>query len=475
MMTKITVLTALTAAILVGCTVGPNYKAPEFTPPDHFAAAPTTQPAASVAWWTLFNDATLNQVIAQARRANLDLKAAEARVREARAQRGVVASQYYPEVNGVANYTRQRNSKGLATGNIPGIPLEQDLFAAGFDASWEIDVFGGTRRAVEAADADIQSAIADRNDVLLSLFGDIARNYMDLRGAQRQIHIADENAKSQTQTLDLTRAKVRAGLANDLDVARQEAQVASTLAQIPSLQTRAAADIHALAVLTGQTPESLDQLLGPPADLPQAPPSVPVGIPSDLLRRRPDVRRAERNLAAATARIGVATADLYPKFNITGQLGYEANKFSNWTNASSLFWNIVPGVSVPLFNAGRLKSNVAVERARTDQAVANYEKTVLTSLEEVEDALMAYQKEFIRRQELANAVAANQRSVALSQQLYQQGLRDFLNVLDAQRELYASQDALALSDTQVSANAVALFKALGGGWEVPEQQVATAK
>jgi multidrug efflux system outer membrane protein len=299
---------------------------------------------------------------------------------------------------------------------------------------------------------------------------------MDLRGAQRQILIAEGNAKSQNETLDLTRAKVRAGLANDLDVARQEAQVASTLAQIPSLQTRAAADIHALALLTAQTPSALDQTLGTPTPLPAPPPSVPVGLPSDLLRRRPDIRRAERNLAAATARIGVATADLYPKFSLTGALGWEANHFQNWTNSSSTFWNVVPGVTVPLFNAGRLRANVAVERARTDQFLATYQKTVLNSLAEVEDALVAYQKEFVRRQQLANAVAANQRSVALSTQLYQQGLRDFLNVLDAQRELYASQDALALSDTQVSANAVALFKALGGGWEIDQQQVAsTAK
>lgn len=461
----------LVLSTLAGCTVGPNYKAPEFVAPKNFGAAPTTQPAQDVAWWKLFNDPILDQVINVAHDANLDLKAAEARVREARATRNSIASDRYPSIDAAGSYTRQRSSQNTAAGNLA--PTYQNLFQAGFDATWEMDVFGGIRRQVEAANADVQSAIADRNDVLLSLLGETARVYVDLRGAQRQVIIAEDNVKAQQQTLDLTKARLRAGLANDLDVARQEAQVASTASQIPSLQTQVAINMHALALLTAQTPTALDGLLGQPKPVPAPPPAVPVGLPSDLLRRRPDIRRAERNLAGATARIGVATADLYPRFTLGAQLGLASNKFSNWGSASSRFWNVVPGVSIPIFNAGQLQSNIAIERARTDRFAAIYEKTVLSSLAEVEDALVAYQKEFVRREQLANAVNASQRSVTLSQQLYQQGLRDFINVLDAQRALYASQDALAASDTQVSANAVSLFKALGGGWEV-EQQVAAA-
>ncbi len=460
------VLAAAAGIAIAGCTVGPDYKTPPTTVPSSYGEAPTTQPAASIAWWTTFNDPILDRLVAQTRDNNLDLKAAEARIRQARAERGIAASAYYPQISGDANYSRFRNSRGITAQQSNLVPTEEDSWVAGFDATWEIDVFGGTRRSVEAAKADIQASIADRNDVLLSLQGEVARTYVDLRGAQRQIIIAQENITAQEQTLDLTKAKLRAGLANDLDVARQEAQVQSTESQIPLLQTRAAQDMHQLSILMAQEPSALNELLGPPQDIPAPPPAVPVGLPSDLLRRRPDIRRAERQLAAATARIGVAVAQLYPQFTIDGSLGVSANPFRDWTSSSSTFWSIGPGVTVPIFTGGRLRSGIEVQKALTDQALDNYQQTVLNSLAEVEDDLVAYQKEFIRRQSLANAVSANQRSVSLSQQLYQQGLRDFINVLDAQRALYESQDALVLSDTQVSANAVALFKALGGGWEI---------
>jgi NodT family efflux transporter outer membrane factor (OMF) lipoprotein len=452
------------AAAVAGCTVGPNYKEPATPVPPAYGSAPATQPSASVAWWTLFNDDVLNRLVNDARQSNLDLRQANARILEARAARGFVTSQNWPSIDAFGNYTRTRNSKNIASGGF--VPTENDFFQAGFDATWEIDIFGGIRRGVEAANADIQAAIADRNAVLMTLLGDVARSYMELRGAQRQIVIAEENIRAQQQTLELTRARLRAGLANDLDVARQEAQVNATSSFIPTLQTRAQQAIHRLSVLTARAPSDLSEQLGPPQPLPAPPPAVPVGLPSDLLRRRPDIRAAERSLAAATARVGIATADLYPRFTIVGQAGLESNHFKNWGDSSSSFWSLGPGVTVPIFNAGRIRSNIAIERARTDQALANYERTVLNSLAEVEDALVAYQKEFTRRESLAAAVAANTRSVNLSQQLYQQGLRDFLNVLDAQRALFESQDALAASDTQVSANAVALFKALGGGWEV---------
>lgn len=460
------------ALVAAGCVVGPNYKTPETPIADSFT--PSTQPAAAAtqpvvdtttAWWTTFGDPAMDELIGQARESNLDLRAAEARVREARALRGVVSSQYWPDVRAGGSYDRSRNSKGISTGG-QFFPTEQDLYTAGFDATWELDVFGGTRRAVQAATADIQAAVADRNDVLLSLLAEVARNYVELRVSQRQVTIAQDNVAAQQQTLELTKARLNAGLTSDLDVARSEAQVASTQSRIPVVQTQVQQAIHRLSVLVGKPPRALAAQLGAPKAIPAPPPEIPAGLPSDLLRRRPDIRRAERNLAAATARVGVATADLFPRFTLTGSLGLEADKFKNLGNSSSAFWSIGPGVSVPIFNAGRIRANIAAERARTDQFLANYEQTVLNSLAEVEDAIVAYQKEYVRRQSLAQAVASNQRAVQLSQQLYQRGLTDFLNVLDAQRALFLSEDELAASDANVSAFAIALFKALGGGWEV---------
>jgi NodT family efflux transporter outer membrane factor (OMF) lipoprotein len=426
--------------------------------------------AIPAAWWTTFNDETLNRLIADARESNLDLRIAGARVREARAARGIVTADYWPDVDAVGGYSRSRASKTI--GNLGQFAAgEQDLWQAGFDAAWEVDVFGRVRRGVQAADADIQAAVADRNDVLLTLLGEVARNYVELRGFQRQVVIAESNVKSQQETLELTRVRLNAGLGTDLAVAQTEATVAATQSQIPAFQNLAAQSIHRLSVLTGKPPAALMAELDVIRPVPAPPPEIPAGVPSELLRRRPDIRRAERQLASATARVGVATADLFPSFTLTGSLGVESNEFKNLGDNDSIFWSIGPGVRFPIFNRGRLRSALAVENARTDQAVAQYEQTVLRSLEEVENALVAYRKEYVRRESLARAVASSQRSVQLSQQLYQRGLTDFLNVLDAQRALYQNEDLLVQSESNVSANAVALFKALGGGWDV-DQRVA---
>jgi NodT family efflux transporter outer membrane factor (OMF) lipoprotein len=472
-MNSIKHIVVVSALLAGGCTVGPNYQEPQVQVPERYGQPPTTHPAAAMpaAWWTTFNDPTLNRLIDEAWQSNLDLRTAEARVREARAARGIVTADYWPDIDAVGGYSRSRSSKTI--GNLGSFAAgEQDLWQAGFDAAWEIDVFGGVRRGVQAADADIQAAVADRNDVLLTLLGEVARNYVELRGFQRQVAIAESNVKSQQETLELTRVRLNAGLGTDLAVAQTEAQVAATQSQIPAYQTLTQQSIHRLSVLTGKPPAALVAALDPIQPVPAPPPEIPAGLPSELLRRRPDIRRAERQLAAATARVGVATADLFPRFTLTGSLGVEAEKFKDLGDSDSLFWSIGPGVRFPIFNRGRLKSAVAVENARTDQVLAQYEQTVLRSLEEVENALVAYRKEFIRRESLARAVSSSQRSVQLSQQLYQRGLTDFLNVLDAQRALYLQQDLLVQSESNVSANAVALFKALGGGWEV-DQRVAT--
>jgi multidrug efflux system outer membrane protein len=472
---------AVAALVIAGCTVGPDYVAPETAMPERWGelpgddsvaarqpSAPTAEPVALAEWWTTFQDQTLNSLIERAVQANPDLRAAQARVREARAQRGIISADLFPTVDAFGSYSRSRTSENSfgGPGGAPG--TESDLYRAGFDASWEIDVFGGVRRNVEAADADIAASIEDRRDVLVTLLAEVAQNYVELRGFQRQIAIAQANLQTQRDTLQITRTRLEAGIASDLDVAQAEAQVQTTESQIPALESTSRQSIHALSVLLAQAPTSLAEELSSDSPIPVAPAEVPIGLPSDLLRRRPDIRRAERELAAATARIGVATADLFPRFSLTGSLGLESSHFSDIGDYSSRFWSVGPSVSWPILDFGRIRSNIAVENAREEQAFAFYEQTVLTSLREVEDALVAFVQEQARRRTLSGAVDSNRRAVDLATQLYQQGLSDFLSVLQAQRDLYETEDALVQSDRAVTTNLVSLYKALGGGWEIEQ-------
>jgi multidrug efflux system outer membrane protein len=435
---------------LAGCTVGPSYRTPKTKVPETFgntgSLTRVNDPTFFENWWTALQDPTLNSLIERAVRGNLDLRLAQARIREARAQRGVVKADLYPDINASGSYQRIRTSRNIGPQGATGQPtnnIEGDLYQVGFDASWEIDVFGGKRREVEAANADLAAEIENSRDVLVTLLAEVARNYTDLRTSQRQSAIASSNLKAQQETLELTRVRFDAGLVGNLDVARAEAQVQTTAAQIPALEITERQAIHLLSVLLGQEPNALVQELIPESAIPSSPPEVPVGLPSELLRRRPDIRRAERDLAAATARIGVATADLFPKFSITAALGLGSSTIGNLANSGSGFWSILPGVSLPIFNRGRIHRNIAVQNAREEQAFVTYERTVLTSLQEVEDALVAFSENQTRRKTLAGAVDANRRAVELANQLYKQGLTDFLSVLQAERDLYASEDALA--------------------------------
>lgn len=467
--------------LLGGCTVGPDYQAPKATVgeswgelgPTGAVDGPATRPSAQplpVRWWRTFDDPTLNDLVARAARSNLDLQRATARIREARAAREVTQADLFPNVDVGGSYNRSRNRFFPGGGGTGGGGDAHDQYQAGFDASWEVDVFGGVRRGVEAAGADIAAAVEDRRDVLVSLLAEVARNYIELRGYQRRIDIAQENLSAQRKTLDLTKNLLAAGVATDLDVARAEAQVATTASQVPSLQAAARQSIHALGVLLGADPMSLAPELSQPLPIPQAPPEVPVGIPSEILLRRPDLRRAEAQLHAATARIGVATADLFPKFSLTGSLGLQSNKFSTLGDWDSRYWSIGPSVAWPIFDAGRITANIHVQNARQEQALLLYQQTVLGALRDVEDALVSYAKEETRRRTLAQAADANARAVKLANQLYDAGRTDFLSVLQAQRDLFASQDALVQSDRAVATNLVALYKALGGGWEVPVEE-----
>ena len=480
----------LPSAILVlcaitGCTVGPNYQRPDVAVSDHFGATtrPATQHVDFARWWTNFNDPLLNSLIDRAVADNLDLKIAQARVREARAQRGVVAADALPSLNANASYRRSRTSENafnfngeasaggsspksnFGTFNAPGSTT--DLFQTGFDASWEIDVFGGVRREVEAAEADISAQIENQRDTLVSLLAEVARNYLDLRGFQQQIEIANRNVKIQQDAAEVAQAKSRLAGGSELDVARAQAQVAATQAQIPTLQTQRDQAAHRLGVLLGRDPRALIAELEQIQPIVKGPPEIPPGLPSELLRRRPDVRRSERELAAATARIGVATADLYPKFSITAALGLQSEQFSHLADWRSRFWNIAPGVSWNLFDAGRIRSNIQVQTERERQALYRYQSSILTALEDVENALMAYSKEQSRRQLLQESVDRSRRAVELANTLYQGGARDFLNVIDAERSLAQAEDQLVQSDRLIATDLVAFYKALGGGWENP--------
>jgi NodT family efflux transporter outer membrane factor (OMF) lipoprotein len=449
-------------------------------------------------------------------KSNWDLREASSRVRQARAQRATVAPDEYPTLNASAGYQHARGSKNvtiptglfggaggasggsaaaaaangtlihtdqvqsggttsgggggdavlspLGAGGLPGI--DTDLTQIGFDASWEIDIFGGTRRNIEAASADLAAAVEDQRDVLVSLLGEVARDYIDLRGAQRELEIAQENLKAQEDTLWLTRDRFKNGVATQLDVARAAAEVATTAAQIPSIDARIRQSIHALSVLLAEQPDALDDELTKVGPIPPVPPEIPVGLPSELMKRRPDIRRAERQLAAATARVGVATADLFPKFSITGLLGLDASQPKNVFKYSSRYYEFAPGITWPIFDAGRIRANIHVQDEVQQQAVATYHQAVLNALRDVEDALVAYETEQVRRKALADAVDADKQAVDLATDQYKQGVTDFLTVLDAQRDLYAAQDALVQSDQAVSGNLVTLYKALGGGWEI---------
>jgi NodT family efflux transporter outer membrane factor (OMF) lipoprotein len=466
-------------SVLHGCALGPRYRAPKLDIPVKWSEISNgTVPSGAVDlsdWWTAFHDPVLYSLVTRAIHSNLDLRIAEARIREARAARGIVAADRLPSIDASASATRSERSESLppfrtraagggGAGNAFGDRI-QDLFQAGFDASWEIDVFGGIRRGVEAASADVEAVVEDRRDVLVTLLAEVSRNYVELRGNQIRKEILKKNLMVQRDTLILTKVRFAAGLASDLDVARAAALVSTTQAHAPVLETAARQAIHRIGVLLGEHPGSLIQELTKEGPIPLHPPDVPMGLPSDLLRRRPDIRRAERELAAATARIGVAMADLFPRFSLTGSFGRRSDAFGDLTAGAARFWGFGPDIRWPIFAGGRIRANVQAQDARREQALAVYERTVLTSMEEVENSLVAYSQERERRLSLNSAFEANRNAVDLASSRYSGGLEDFLTVLDAQRLLYASQDTLAQSEQAVAVNVIGLYKALGGGWE----------
>jgi len=462
------------APVVSACAVGPKYTPPSPEMPATWHEAPVTSgtfdPSTLERWWIAFQDPVLDDLVVRAIDGNLDLKIAASRVREARAARGIAASAALPQVDVAAQGARSERSNAVPPFNVatggasPFGPRTQNVFEAGFDAAWELDVFGGVRRDVEAAVAQAQAAEETRRDVLVTLVADVARNYAELRGAQRQLEILDATVRSQQDTLDLAKTRFDAGLGAALDVERAAGLLEATKSHRPELEREAMRAIYRLDVLIGEQPGGLAAALETPSPLPSQSPELPELLPSELLARRPDLRRAEREVAAATARVGVARSELFPRFSIGGNFGRRSEDLSDVGSTGSQFWFLVAGVRLPILTGGRIRANIQVQDARQEQASRQYEKAVLGAVEEVENALSANTREQRRLETLGASVAANRRAFDLATERYTGGLENFLSVLDSQRAVYATEDAQAQSETNAMVSLIAVYKALGGGW-----------
>jgi multidrug efflux system outer membrane protein len=463
------------ASLVSACTVGPKYVASPPAVPAAWTEAPSAgealRPASLERWWTEFHDPELDDLVTRAVAGNLDLKIAAARVREARAARGIAESAALPQVGVNASGARVERSdavppfRSVVSGPSPFGDRTQNLFEAGFDAGWELDVFGGVRRDVEAAVAQLQAAEESRRDVLVTLIADVARNYAELRGAQRQIEILDDTIRSQQDTLDLVRARFDAGLGTALDVERADGLLETTRSRRPEFERLVRRAVYRIDVLIGATPGARSPALIRSAGIPASPQTLPDLLPSELLSRRPDLRRAEREVAAATALVGVARAELFPRFSIGGNFGRRSEDASDLSSSGSQFWFLVGGVRLPILSGGRIRANIRLQNARQEEAAQQYERAVLTAVEEVENALSWQTRERRRLEILRSSVAANRRARDLATDRYTGGLESFLSVLDAERAVYAAEDGEAQSQMNTMVSLIAVYKALGGGWE----------
>ncbi len=461
---------SLFGLVLSACVVGPDYDPPQIDMPEKWheesegVVVSTSSPLSS--WWTLFDDTELDDLISRAVSANKNLKIAESRILEARARRTMTGADAWLGVGSSGMYSRSRRSQNASSSTGSSSIGPNDLFQAGFDAGWEIDLFGKIRRALEAADADTAVAEENRRDVLVTLLSEVAGNYFELRGNQHRIALAHDNIAVLQQTLEMIQGRFAIGLSSRLDLARAKALLAAAESEIPILEAAVRSGAHRLAVLAGMAPSALiDEMEGQGTRLSQ-PVEVPIDLPSELLRRRPDIRRAERQLAGATAAIGVATAELFPTFSLSALIGLQSNNFSNLVTNGSRYWTIGPSLNWSIFDAGRIRAGIAERRAQQDQALLGYQQQVLTALEEVENALVAYDREKKTRKSLEETVVANQQAMMIADDMYKAGLVDFFNVLDSRRSLILSQDQLIQSKYRVFLHIIALYKALGGGWQV---------
>ena len=497
-MKALAVLAAATAATLAGCTVGPNYRPPEASAPARFGEAATgTQPAPVLTgWWHQYRDPELDRLVDLALAQSPDIAVAVARIQQARAQERVARAAYLPQVNAQAGTTYQRFSKnaGLASlaslfgggagggaggggasgggsgsggsgGGITSPGSSVQTYSAGFDASWELDLFGGVTRQVEGSRARTQAAVWNARDAQLSLVAETVDAYLQLRSLQEREAIARNEVARQEGNLRIAADTSRAGLIAEGDYVRQRAELASAQAAIGPIVAEGKAQMHAIAVLTGQTPDALIVELSQPRPALAVPPAVPPGLPSELLRRRPDVRAAERDLAAATADIGVAVADLYPRFSLTGMAQLLSTALSNLFTGDSLQLTGAANATFPVLDFGRRKGQVAIRQAVADEAYAQYRRTVLMALRDVEDALIRIRTEQDRRTVLNAGLTDARRAVGSVEARWRSGLTDFGDVLAARQSVLSAEDQVAESNGNLRRDLLSLYKALGGGWE----------
>jgi NodT family efflux transporter outer membrane factor (OMF) lipoprotein len=498
---------ALSAALPVaGCTVGPDFERPTpwWSPTSWFGGArqPSEGVAASVPvaapidpqWWRLFNDPELTTLEGRLAAANLDVRIATVRMAEARSSVGIAQAALFPTLNGNASYTREQasqkgalgliggsggnpgpasNGLGDTSNSVPNTALFEpfNLYQYGFDASWELDFWGHARRGVESANAQFAASEESRRDVLVSASAELARDYVQLRGTQRNIEITQRNLETARESLRLTQERAAGGVTTDLDVANAAAQVATIASELPTLAAQERALTNAIALLLGEAPNTLYAELTRPGVIPPAPPRVPVGLPSELARRRPDIRRAEAQLHAATADVGVAVADFYPQITLSGSVALQAVNARDLANWAAHTYSLGPSMTLPIFQGGQLRRTLELRKEQQQEAAITYQHTVLGALHEVDNALTSYEAEQRRRTQLEQSVAQNRRALDLARQRYSQGVTDFLSVLDAQRSLLAAEQQLTDATTNISTDLVQLYKALGGGWETtfPEE------
>ena len=466
----------LTVVLLAsaGCMVGPDYKTPDTELPESFqdsGAKDFSTDAIEIEWWSGFNDPVLDKLIQEALEGSYDIQIATARILEARALRTETEFQLAPIVPFNATYTKQQVGESTV---FPGVKRDSDLYQAGFDAVWELDFFGRIRRTIEADTAEVQSREAQRRDVIVSLLAEVARNYFELRGAQNQLDVARRNAANQQNTLDLTITLLEGGRGTELDTSRARAQLNNTLAIIPPLEARVRTTIYRIGVLTGRQPDAyLEELLAP-KPFPKIPDVVRIGTPVGLLERRPDIRVAERNLAGFTASIGIATAEMFPQITLLGSIALQADTFSGVFESGAGAFSIGPSIFWPAFDLGRVYQRVKAADARTQAAFAEYQLTVLQAIEDVDSSLVEHNQQIVRYKYLAEAAADSEKAMKLARMRYDFGVASFLDVLDAERTLLQAQTQLAASETDLHTSLVAVYKSLGGGWEIYDESMAKA-
>ena len=477
-------------AASTGCgilpSVGPDYKAPEMAMPSEWSSKVSGDPKVEQApelatWWRKLRDDRLNKLIERSLETNRQLEIVKSQVRESIQGRVAAFSSFLPQIDSGVGVTRTKISQNtlqgafVGGGNFRGISLYQNNWSAGLDAVWELDIFGGLRRNYEAADAALGSSKEQLNDAYVTLTSEVARTYFEVRALQKRISIARENIEIQTESRDIVKSRVDAGLSSELDLAQAETQLQNTKSTLPALESLAISARSRLAVLTGGTLQELEAVfpreeVGSSARIAnELPAGILQGVPSEILRNRPDIRAAERELASQTALIGVATADLFPRLTLSGNLGLQSLRSQNFLDAASKSWSFGPAVSLPIFNAGRLLSQVRAQNERAAQAASRYEQVVLEALAEGESSLVTFEQEKDRYETLKKAHEAALRSLSLSRELYQKGLADFLRVIEAQRFAFAAEEVLAQSEQTLVSSFIASYKALGYGWQAMQE------